>query len=943
VPAFTRHRNVLFALALSLMVSALAAISFERKVATFEPLGFDAVYAHGLWQVRSATPRASGLLAGDAIMQVAGEQPRTLARLRAALNEAERTELAILRHGAPMPLTYLRPKLEIDYAYLVLCLVGLGYLLVGLFTVLRHARSPAMLFFFWCLASATLYIVARPVVVRDVLDQASFWADQLASILLPALTLHLLVVFPAGLPTFESLRRLLPWVYLPAAVLLTYHADLVFNHGRWLAGPPTVTKLRALDKLDLVSLVTLSLLGAAVLAVRLARHRDWHARRQVQWVLTGLIAGYVPFLALYALPQLFDAARPAWLSVPAVLALGLVPLAFAYAILEYRLWDLGSMLRDAVANSLTVLLGVFGFVLINQLVSHSLGVDRALLRNLLTYAAGLGIAGVLVPARSAISGRLDRWRHGRRMAQRRALARLGAELMHERDLDRLCRHLVRHLRQGLGAERANILLSEPGGLVPVVPERGLPRVFGDGAFEASFWQRDVLRLAGAPMQDVPDCEQQLFLAGYRYAFPLALRSQAVGIAVLGNRAGDAPLGSEDVALVRSLCNQAALALENARLLDEVHRQLRAVTRLEASSKGILESSPAGIALIDPDGTVRVANHAFAAIVATARPDVLGRSLETLVPVAPLIEVDGGMHEIAWCEAGGHEHYLQVSLARHGVTGEPGAAQVVAVLQDISERRKMEASLEEKERLASLGLVAAGVAHEVNTPLTGIASYAQMLLADTPVDHPHRGLLEKMERQAFRVSQIVNNLLDFARRRGEPMRPVALEARIRECLDVLAAQIDEAGVELRCVTPSGARVEVMGHEGELTQVLTNLLVNALDAMACPNGPAPLLPGTPAAKTLEIRLSAEDAFAVLRVADSGPGIPAERLARVFEPFFSSKLHSGGTGLGLAICHNIIRRHGGEIRAENLPERGCVFTIRLPRHTAQEGDRATSGHLV
>ncbi len=914
-----RHRNVLIALLLTAGVAGLGTISFERKVATFEPMGFEAAYADGLWHVAEVDHPAVGLAAGDLIMQAAGEQPRTPERLRELLHEEPTTDLMVTRAGELMPIRYERPGLDLDLAYLVLCAVGLVYLFIGLFTVLRRAQTPALLFFSWCLTSTALYIISPPIgAPQDALDQMMLWTDQVAASLLPALTLHLLLVFPSGLPVLDRFRPAIPFLYLPGMAALALHADLFFNQGGWLVGPPTPGKLDALAKLDLGALILFSMAGAAVFAVRLIRLEDWEARRQVQWVLAGVVAGYVPFAGLYGTARLFGQTRPEWMTTLAVLALALVPLGFVYAILRYRLWDVGPILRDAVANASALLVGVFAFVLINQALSRSVGPDLGAIRNLLAFGAGLGIAGVLVPARGAIASRLDRLRYGGRMAERRALERLGDDLMHERDLDRLGGRLVAHLRKGLGVEHANILLTTPGGLVPLQPEGGLPAVFDANAFEEDLWGREVLRLAGAPLQPVPDSEQRLYFAGYRYVFPLTVREQPVGLAVLGNRADDAPLSSEDQTLARGLLNQAALAIENASLLDEVQRQLQEVTRLEASSKGILESSPAGIALIDSAGVVNVVNHAFAAIVGSPRSAIRGQPLADFVPMVSLLEVDDPMTEVAWCDAGGSEHYLQIAMAPHEAAAAGDRTQTVVVIQDISEQRQLESSLQEQERLASLGLLAAGVAHEVNTPLTGISSYAQMLISDLPPEHPHRRLLEKMERQTFRASQIVNNLLDFARHRGEPMRPLKLDTVVSECLDALAPRLADGGVDLQ-FDPADEPIEVLGHEGELTQVLTNLLVNAIDAMTAQQSKLP--------RSLCVEISRDAEAVLVRVADTGPGIPAERLNRVFEPFFSSKLHSGGTGLGLAISHNIIRRHGGEMRAANLPERGCAFTIRLP----------------
>jgi hypothetical protein len=195
------------------------------------------------------------------------------------------------------------------------------------------------------------------------------------------------------------------------------------------------------------------------------------------------------------------------------------------------------------------------------------------------------------------------------------------------------------------------------------------------------------------------------------------------------------------------------------------------------------------------------------------------------------------------------------------------------------------------------MLAAGVAHEVNTPLTGISSYAQMLLSDTPTDDPHHDLLKKVEQQTFRASRIVNNLLEFARDRNTEYRAVALDQVITETLHLLKERSAKRRIRVAWEAPTEPMI-VVGSEGELQQVLTNLVLNAQDAMTDGGG------------DLTITLRAEGDNAQILVEDTGTGIPPERLEKVFQPFFSTKLTRGGTGLGLSISYDIVRRHGGEM---------------------------------
>jgi hypothetical protein len=311
---------------------------------------------------------------------------------------------------------------------------------------------------------------------------------------------------------------------------------------------------------------------------------------------------------------------------------------------------------------------------------------------------------------------------------------------------------------------------------------------------------------------------------------------------------------------------------------------------------------------------------------------VGRGLESVLPVRPLPSPGEGPVEVSWCDEAGAERHLQLSLAAFDRGRRQGL--YVLVVHDISERVAMENALREKDRLAALGMLAAGVAHEVNTPITGISSYAQMLLEETEPSDPHYEILKKVERQTFRAARIVNNLLEFARRRQNEPKPVPLAPLVSECLDLLGDRMGKRGIQVAWEPPAEA-VEVMGCDGEIQQVVTNLVMNAIDAM-CEKGDKD--GGCPGAR-LAVSLETAGPLAVLRVRDSGPGIPPEKLEMIFQPFYSTKLNRGGTGLGLSISYDIVRRHGGDLRVESRPGEGACFIVELPRYDRTAGAAAAT----
>ena len=231
---------------------------------------------------------------------------------------------------------------------------------------------------------------------------------------------------------------------------------------------------------------------------------------------------------------------------------------------------------------------------------------------------------------------------------------------------------------------------------------------------------------------------------------------------------------------------------------------------------------------------------------------------------------------------------------HAPSGSATAvAGMILLVEDISERVRLEEQLQISDKMASIGLLAAGVAHEVNTPLTGISSFTQMLLEGADPNDPKTVLLEKIERQTFRAARIVNGLLNLARpgTQGGERIHVDLNAAITDVFALLEHQFEAAKIKVRREL-ADSQVTVLGIEHQLQQVFLNLFLNARDAM-------------PRGGWLSVSTRIDGDRAIAEIADTGSGIPAEHLARIYDPFFTTKTIGRGTGLGLSITYGIV--HG------------------------------------
>jgi signal transduction histidine kinase len=238
---------------------------------------------------------------------------------------------------------------------------------------------------------------------------------------------------------------------------------------------------------------------------------------------------------------------------------------------------------------------------------------------------------------------------------------------------------------------------------------------------------------------------------------------------------------------------------------------------------------------------------------------------------------------------------------------------VVVLQDVTEMRQLQDRMREQERLAALGRLASGLAHEINTPLTGIASFAQMLGEMTGSDDPRAGLVSKLVDQSFRVSRIVANLHEAVRGSRENRVAVELgEVAARAARDAARSIGAVDRLELKGV--AGGTM-AWAASGPVELAVGNLVRNAFEAST--EGSA-----------VTVEVSEDGEWARITVRDRGPGVPPGVVEHAFEPFFTTKTERGGTGLGLAITRDMISQLGGEVTLQNHPEGGACAVIKLQR---------------
>jgi PAS domain S-box-containing protein len=891
----------------------------------------------------------AGIRPGDLLLAIDGQPVESAADVVAVHHAATRGTVlsySVLRMEATPTLLAVavdRVPSGAGGLYYALAVVGIFSLLVGGSVRLRRPDNQATLHFFWlCVAffgMLTFSYSGR----LDRLDWVFYWGDVAARLLLPPLFLHFALVFPERPDSWvrsEGGRRLLPLIYLPA-LLLGSAELLTVLRGSAFAG--LLSQIAVIVERGELVYLSGSLVGGLVIMIRaLRRVCSVTSRRQLRWIVWGTALGAVPFVAGYGVPFVLGFRPPAPFEATAVL-LGLVPLAFASAIIRYRLMDVEVIIKRtlvyaaalaAIAAIYSILLNLIGRIFLQ-------GEDQ---RNpVIALLATMVVVLLSRPVKNAIQNALDRVYYRDRYDYRRALVGFARDLNSDLDLFRLSERLVRRVTETLDVDRMALMLA-PGdearehAFVPVAA-RGFPGQPPELGRASEVGRR---LLAGHTIAlDDPIAQRSLDPgeveswrdAGIHYFVPCVSKGGTIAVMTLGEKGSGEPLSSEDMALLSAVAAQAATALENGRLYRQLHVKADELARLREYSENILESLNDGLLVVDRNDRIVRWNRRLEELYGLRHEEAHGRHLaavfdegfrEVLRSARTEAPDGAALYRVPLTTRHADPRRLLVNVATTPLRESGGAvAGTIVVVEDISARVQLEEQLQLSEKMASIGLLAAGVAHEVNTPLTGISSFVQMLMEGAQPDDPQTRILEKIERQTFRAAKIVNGLLNLSRPAQVDAGAVDVNAVISDVLSLLEHQFKTGRIQVRKELAADGPV-VVGVEYKLQQVFLNLFLNARDAMA-------------RGGWLTIASRMDDGHATIEVADTGTGIPAEQLSRIYDPFFTTKEIGKGTGLGLSITYAIVQEHGGTIACQSVPGQGTRFTLTLPAAAARQAARS------
>jgi two-component system, NtrC family, sensor kinase len=819
-------------------------------------------------------------------------------------------------------------------------LIALVYLGIGLYVLLRRWTAPhSTHFYLFCLASFVLYAFQYTGKLNE-FDYIVYWGGIAASSLQPALFLHFAQAFSRD--GRRGRRWLVALTYLPGAALVGVQ---VIAQTQWQA--TEILKHR----LDQVGTGYEALFYVMAAVVFYAHFRGADApleRQQLKWLTWGTVLAVGPFTLFSAIPFMADVAMPDVVTKIAGICLVFLPLTFSWAIVRYRMMDVDLIFKRGVTYTLATatLVGVyFAMVAVSAEVVHTRLPNTGVWG---LMAAIIVVALLFDPLKKTIQGQVDKVFDRQSYDYRTTLIDFGRGLSSFTNLEALLNAIVDRLPRTLLVERVAVFLSDAPGKYHLAAQHGLPASAGanldlgfldfdePGAGTHMFLEnpQHALHLIEAQRRSAAVLDMNYFLpcrVGVPGARDWQVQDRTIAVIGLGRRTGGAFLSSEDMELLESLAGYIGIALQNARLYASLEEKISEYERLKEFNENIVESINVGILAVDPEEKIESWNSQMEVMFALARQEALRQPLAKVFPAELVAEFQRvkdqpGVHNL-------YKYRLETRAEESRIANIAIAPLVsrdfktlgrIILIDDITDQTAMEGQLAQAEKLSSIGLLAAGVAHEVNTPLAVISSYTQMLSRQVRGDDRLGPLLEKITQQTFRASEIVNGLLNFSRTSGTEYRETDVNAIIRDTLTLLEHQFRTAQIAVEMSLMANLP-PIMGNAGKLQQVFLNLFLNAKDAMA---GMA-----VAGGERRSLRVATEvNGHVSVSIADNGSGIAPEHLRRIYDPFFTTKGarkdgQPRGTGLGLAVTYGIIQEHSGKIHVESQEGQGTTFYLEFP----------------
>ena len=803
--------------------------------------------------------------------------------------------------------------------YYILVFSGILFILLILrilnFNLNKKGGFSPPLYFYLLSLSFSGFLIFSPTGAYNLTDFVFLLLDRVSFLFFPALLLHYSLYFPIKL---KIVRLVNPWlvklvIYIVPAAILFFNLFFVIPS---LFDPAPGVLLLSINHFRKISLNYFAFYLILSLVSFLSSNLWFIFKRNQKRFILPLVGIGISIPAMLVLNVLLLAAERS-ASVAMNLSpflLVFLPISLTYYLGHRKFTDIENIIKKTISIA-SIFLFIFGiFFLLGSTI------EQNKLVGIFWSIAAILMAGLLFrPIEENVHKLFERLFFRGAADFKKKLTELIQSFRNERNVTLIATNFLQTINHGFQLQKSSFIVHHRKNIFYSLPQK--KKILLSSHFRSDLFRANNLVFFSAAEfgRKYPKDYRVMKDMNYFQFLPLKTQDNLIGLIAFGPKMDDTYLSAEDWDIMFNIASPLTLSVENASLYSELEAQFTEINLLKEFNENIIENINVGIVVLTKLNIVKTWNDFMALKFRMTAEQAIGKKAHTLF---------------------GHELWKQIYMKKQGVSSlhnikveiaeeelvfdiyvsplknsQGKVIGTILVFEDVTEKIMIQNQLITSEKMASLGLLSAGIAHEVNTPLTGISSYCQFIL-DNPEDNENIHLILKIQEQVHRANKIIRSLLNFSRQKGELPTELDLNKTINESIALVEHTLKKKNVALK--REYHFKHTLYGYSIRLQQMFINLLINASDAITDSHG------------VISISGLETPSYLMIRIKDNGKGIDPRHMKKIFDPFFTTKEKGKGTGLGLSITYTIVQEHYGDITVNSTPDKGTTFIISFPLKT-------------
>jgi len=800
-------------------------------------------------------------------------------------------------------------------SYYILVFSGLLFILLTLNILNTNLKQPNYILsptiFFILSLSFSGILIFSPTGNYNLSDFFFLFLDRISFLIFPALLLHYSIYFPMKSKLLNKIKPkfLNLIIYLPPTIIMIVSSlFIVKNFKEPIVSVLTLT-INYFSNISIkyfTAYIFLSLIFFMISGLKLIIKK--HQKRFLL-PYSGIFIGATSLLINILITSTKNAPQvPSNLSL---FLLALLPISLTYLLSQKKHTDIEIIIKKTLAIS-SIFLFIFGIYLF-----LGINIEKNKLLGIFWSVTAIITAGLLFkPIESTVQTYFEKIFFKGSFNFKLRLKELMQSLRQERNLLSLSKNLLETINNGFNLKKSSLIIHLKKNIFYSFPEK--TKILLSKTFINDLFINNNLIFHHSHEFEKKYPKDYNIMKNHKYFqfLPLKTKDNLIGLIAFGFNKNNKYLTLEDWELMFSISSSLSLSVENAFLYTELETKLNEINLLKEFNENIIENLNLGIVVLSKLNIIRSWNNFMEIKFNTPRDDAINKKALTILGPHLWKKIHIKKNRVSSLnneEIKISEKELTFDIYISPLKNTIGKIiGTIIVFEDVTEKIFIQNQLTVSEKMASLGLLSAGIAHEINTPLTGISSFCQFIL-DNPKNSENIELISKIQEQVLRANEITKTLLNFSRQKGEQPTEINLNKIIDESIYLLSHKLKKKHIKLN--REYNLKSKIYGFSTRLQQLFINLLINASDSIANSNG------------IITIRGKEDNKNISIKIIDNGIGIDQDYIKKIFDPFFTTKAPEKGTGLGLSITYNIVKEHYGDIEVKSNLKKGTTFTIILP----------------